>query len=129
MSAITALRPVHLALLFLAAGLLALAFASTSLAAPNPNSTGQPNASCGSANASVEPAGFFTTGFAHAETVYAGSGKSLDHSPSTNAVSQYDVACFQPVVREQYDNPRIYLNKRCSALEQMLEVLRTITGG
>ncbi len=95
MSAITALRPLHLALVLLAAGLLALAFASTSFAAPNPNGTGQPNASCGSANASVEPEGFHTTGFAHAETVYAGSGKSLDHSPSTNAVSQYDVACFQ----------------------------------
>ena len=44
----------------------------------------------------MEPAGFLTAGFAHAETVYAGS----DGTPSlangnAHAVSQYDIACYQ----------------------------------
>jgi hypothetical protein len=44
----------------------------------------------------MEPAGFLTAGFAHAETVYAGS----DGTPSlangnSHAVSQYDIACYQ----------------------------------
>src|SRR5437867_8597469 len=65
-------------------------------AARNPSGTGQPGASCGSANALTEPNGFGTPGFAHAETKYAGS----DGTPSlangnSHAVSQYDVACFQ----------------------------------
>jgi hypothetical protein len=65
-------------------------------AARNPAGTGQPGASCGSANALSEPNGFGTAGFAHAETVYAGS----DGTPSlangnSHAVSQYDVACYQ----------------------------------
>lgn len=65
-------------------------------AARNPAGTGQPGASCGSANALTEPKGFGTAGFAHAETVYAGS----DGTPSlangnSHAVSQYDVACYQ----------------------------------
>ena len=77
------------------AAALAITGATTSLAASNPSGTGQPNQSCGSATASVEPNGFSTTGFAHAETQYAGSGMSLDHAQSSHAVSQYDVACFQ----------------------------------
>jgi hypothetical protein len=56
-------------------------------AARNPNGTGQPSQECGDPGATSEPAGFGTTGFAHAETVYAdGSGHN---------VSQYDVACYQ----------------------------------
>jgi hypothetical protein len=44
----------------------------------------------------VEPAGFLTDGFAHAETVYAGSeGTPSAANGSAHAVSQYDVACFQ----------------------------------
>jgi hypothetical protein len=57
------------------------------------NSTGnqgQPSQSCQSffSNA-LTPSGFNTAGFNHATTVYAGA----QHNP--NAVSQYDVACFQ----------------------------------
>ena len=65
-------------------------------AAINPSGTGQPGASCGSANALTEPNGFSTGGFANAETRYAGSAgtPSLAHGNS-HAVSQYDVACYQ----------------------------------
>ena len=76
-------------------GVLALGGATAAFAAPNPSGTGQPNASCGSPNAFVQPNGFGTDGFAHAATVYAGSGKSVDHANSPHAVSQYDVACYQ----------------------------------
>jgi hypothetical protein len=65
-------------------------------AARNPSGTGQPGASCGSANASTEPNGFGTKGFAHAETVYAGSdGTPSQANGNSHAVSQYDVACYQ----------------------------------
>jgi len=65
-------------------------------AARNPSGTGQPGASCGSANAQTEPHGFGTAGFAHAETVYAGSdGTPSQANGSSHAVSQYDVACYQ----------------------------------
>jgi hypothetical protein len=76
-----------------------IAFGSIALvsAAPNPSGTGQPGAECGEENAFLEPNGFTTDGFAHAETVYAGSDGSASalHSQSSHAVSQYDVACFQ----------------------------------
>ena len=55
----------------LAGGLLAVAPAA-GLAASNPAGTGQPGAECGEEGATMEPAGFLTTGFQHAETVYAG---------------------------------------------------------
>ena len=74
----------------LAINLLVVGFA---FAAPNPNGTGQPSQSCQAEP--MAPAGFSTAGFAHAETVYAGSGASLDHANSSNAVAQYDVACYQ----------------------------------
>lgn len=65
-------------------------------AARNPSGTGQPGASCGSANAMTEPHGFGTAGFAHAETVYAGSdGTPSQANGNSHAVSQYDVACYQ----------------------------------
>ncbi|MDP9226762.1 MAG: hypothetical protein M3P18_23555 [Actinomycetota bacterium] len=66
-------------------------------AAPNPSGSGQPAQSCGSATAPSNPAGFDTAGFVNAEARYAGSDgtASLQHSNSTAAVSQYDVACFQ----------------------------------
>ncbi len=65
--------------------------------ASNPNGTGQPAQSCGSATAPSNPAGFDTAGFSNAESHYAGSDgtASLQHSNSSPAVSQYDVACFQ----------------------------------
>ena len=80
----------------LAGGLLAAAAAAPGLAAPNPAGTGQPGAECGEEGATMEPAGFLTAGFAHAETVYAGSDgtPSLAHG-SSHAVSQYDIACHQ----------------------------------
>jgi hypothetical protein len=73
------------------------AFAATgAAAAPNPSGTGQPGAECGETNASVEPAGFSTDGFANAEAHYAGSeGTPSAAHGSSHAVSQYDVACFQ----------------------------------
>ena len=80
----------------LAGGLLAAAAAAPGLAAPNPAGTGQPGAECGARGATMEPPGFLTAGFAHAETVYAGSDgtPSLAHG-SSHAVSQYDIACYQ----------------------------------
>lgn len=80
----------------LGAGLV-LSLASGTLAASNPAGTGQPSAECGDEGAELEPHGFLTEGFAHAETVYAGSdaSQSLLHANSSHAVSQYDVACFQ----------------------------------
>jgi hypothetical protein len=79
----------------LAAGLLALPTAPA-LAAPNPAGTGQPGAECGEEGATMEPAGFLTAGFAHAETVYAGSeGTASLANGSSHAVSQYDIACYQ----------------------------------
>ncbi len=81
----------------LTALLLIVSVSGFVMAAPNPSGTGQPSASCGSTGATVEPNGFSTSGFAHAETVYAGSDgtASLLHSNSGKAVSQYDVACYQ----------------------------------
>ena len=52
--------------------------------------TGQPNQECPTP---PNVPGFNSGGFAHAETVYAGAGRSADHANSTAAVSQYDVAC------------------------------------
>lgn len=94
MSAFAHVRPMHLGLVFIAAAILVLlAFAPVSMAAGNPSGTGQPGASCQSQT--TAPAGFGTSGFTHAALVYAGSGKSVDHANSANAVSQYDVACYQ----------------------------------
>jgi len=77
-----------------------LGAASTLLAAANPSGTGQPGApsvSCGQGNAVLQPKGFTTTGFAHAESVYAGSPgtPSLDRAASSHAIAQYDIACYQ----------------------------------
>jgi len=66
------------------------------VSARDPAGTGQPGQSCGSADAMTEPAGFGTDGFAHAETVYAGSdGTASQANGNSHAVSQYDVACYQ----------------------------------
>jgi hypothetical protein len=70
--------------------------AAGATAAPNPSVTGQPGAECGDPGATSEPAGFGTTGFANAEALYAGSdGTPSAANGSSQAVSQYDVACFQ----------------------------------
>ena len=57
---------------------------------------GQPNASCEDTGANPPP-GFATSGFANAESRYAGSEgtPSATHSQSGKAVSQYDIACFR----------------------------------
>ncbi len=70
---------------------------SLALAAPNPSGTGQPGAGCGSEGATMMPQGFSSGGFATAEERYAGSDgtASLAHAGSDQAVSQYDVACYQ----------------------------------
>jgi hypothetical protein len=61
------------------------------------NSTGtqgQPSQSCQSFfSQALTPSGFNTAGFNHATTVYAGAQPQNSNNP--NAVSQYDVACFQ----------------------------------
>jgi hypothetical protein len=80
----------------LAGGLLAAVAAAPVLAAPNPAGTGQPGAECGEEGATMEPAGFSSPGFVHAETVYAGSdGTPSLANGSSHAVSQYDIACYQ----------------------------------
>ena len=77
-------------------GARSLVAPGTVSAARNPSGTGQPGASCGSANAQTEPHGFGTAGFANAESHYAGSdGTPSLANGSSNAVSQYDVACYQ----------------------------------
>jgi hypothetical protein len=89
------LRKLSLGLLI--GGLLTLSVATGAFAAGNPNGTGQPSQSCGSATASTSPNGFNTAGFAIAEGVYAGSDgtHSAANANSSAAVSQYDVACYQ----------------------------------
>ena len=63
-------------------------------AARNPAVKGQPGASCQSEP--TQPNGFGQVGFANAEAVYAGSdGTPSLANGSSQAVSQYDVACFQ----------------------------------
>jgi hypothetical protein len=84
-----------------------VAIPATAFADPSPNGPGQPGApgtTCGSSNAtSSTPGGsasapgspFNPNGQAGA--VYAGNPgtASADHSQSGNAISQYDIACFQ----------------------------------
>ncbi len=63
----------------------------------NTGTTGQPNQSCQVVFPSgpLTPPGFNTGGFANAGNVYAGSGQNTQTPANPNAVSQYDVACFQ----------------------------------
>ena len=81
-----------------------LAVAATpSLAASNPSGTGQPSQTCLSSTAPSEPgqaatapgSAFNETGPGTAGVVYAGNGISATTAGSSNAVSQYDFACFQ----------------------------------
>lgn len=90
---------VHSAVLrsLLVAALLSVSTATATLAAANPNGTGQPSQSC--QDQPSGPPGLLSTtnGFARvAVNVYAGSPgtPSLAHG-NARAVSQYDVACFQ----------------------------------
>jgi hypothetical protein len=73
--------------------LMLAAFAVTGAsAAPNPSVHGQPSADCESE--AMAPNGFGSGGFLHAKTVYANPGV-VPANASPNAVSQYDVACYQ----------------------------------
>ena len=65
--------------------------------ADNPPGTGQPSQSCQDVfpTGPLSPNGFNTGGFATADVHYAGNGVSATQANSGNAVSQYDVACFQ----------------------------------
>jgi hypothetical protein len=86
----------------IAASLLAIGAASAT-AASNPSGTGQPSQTCLSSTAPSEPgnaagaagSAFNETGPGTAGVVYAGNGISATTAGSPNAVSQYDVACFQ----------------------------------
>lgn len=87
---------------------VALAFpVVTSVFAASPGTQGQPNQSCLSltapqepGNASNSPGSAFnepsdTSSGGQAGSVYAGNGVSATRANSDNAVSQYDVACFE----------------------------------
>ena len=86
----------------IAAALVAIGAASAN-AASNPSGTGQPSQTCLSATAPSEPgsaegapgSAFNETGPGTAGVVYAGNGISATTAGSSQAVSQYDVACFQ----------------------------------
>jgi hypothetical protein len=79
-----------------AVSLLVAGTGSVAFAAPNPNTTGQPNQSC-----QAEPSGppgllSATNGFAtKAVNVYAGAPNTESAEANAKAVSQYDVACYQ----------------------------------
>ena len=92
--------------LALAAGAVSLFGTAGASADPSPNGPGQPGApgtTCGSPDATATPGNaanangspFNPNG--QAGTVYAGNPgtASSEHSNSTHAVSQYDIACFQ----------------------------------
>jgi hypothetical protein len=83
------------------AGGLALAVSGMAAAA-NPPGTGQPSQECLSdtapsepGNAASAPGSAFNENGGIAGGVYAGNGVSATPANSPNAVSQYDVACFQ----------------------------------
>jgi hypothetical protein len=92
----------------IAAALGALAVAAVaatpSLAASNPNGTGQPSQTCLSSTAPSEPgqaatasgSAFNETRPGTAGTVYAGNGANTNTPANQDvAISQYDVACYQ----------------------------------
>ena len=84
------------------AGALTLSVVLPATAASNPSGTGQPSQTCLSMTAPNEPGhaasapgSAFNENGGTAGAVYAGNGVSAMHANSGNAVSQYDVACFQ----------------------------------
>jgi len=84
-------------------GAVVFGAASVAGATPSPNGPGQPGVlstgsggtACGDANASNQPTGFGTDGFAHAGLVYAGSPQNPTAANGSPTISQYDIACFQ----------------------------------
>ena len=84
-----------LAVVLAATLMLGLSSAPAAFAA-NPPGTGQPSQECGEEGATASPTGFNTSGFANAEDHYAGSpGTPSAANGNPQAVSQYDVACYQ----------------------------------
>jgi hypothetical protein len=78
----------------LGAATLALSMATATALAGNPAGTGQPSVSCD--DATIQPAGFSTGGFANAEELYANPDSTGGvASGNLSVVSQYDVACYQ----------------------------------
>ena len=90
-------------LLALATALVVLVVVAPALGARDPSGKGQPSQTCLSSTAPAEPgqaasapgSAFNETRPGTAGTVYAGNGISATTAGSANAVSQYDVACFQ----------------------------------
>jgi hypothetical protein len=90
-------------------GIVAMVFLFAVLTAPgfaarNPNGAGQPSQTClESSTTAMEPgrsagargSAFNETSPGVAGTVYAGEGQTLNTPANDNAVSQYDVACYQ----------------------------------
>ena len=85
---------------------IAVAIPATAFADPSPNGPGQPGApgtTCGSPGATSTPGNSVNAGGSpfnpsgQAGTVYAGNPGTASalHSQSGNAISQYDIACFQ----------------------------------
>src|SRR2546425_6123203 len=76
---------------------LALPFSTRSVKGDtNTGTTGQPSQTCQDFFALLlSPQGFNTAGFAIADLHYAGNGQNTQTPANSNAVSQYDVACFQ----------------------------------
>ena len=82
---------------------VALAFPPvTSVFAASPGTQGQPGQTCLSStapnepgNAASAPGSAFNENGGTAGSVYAGNGVSATKANSANAVSQYDVACYQ----------------------------------
>ena len=81
---------------------LALLSAISAFADTNPNVTGQPSQTCLSSTAPNEPGmaasspgSPFNEVSGIAGPLYAGNGATTNTPASGNAVSQYDVACFQ----------------------------------
>jgi hypothetical protein len=76
------------------AATLALTMATATALAGNPAGHGQPSVSCD--DATIQPAGFSSGGFANAEELYANPGSTGGVvSGNGHVVSQYDVACYQ----------------------------------
>ena len=81
----------------LVVGALAL-LPTASAQATSTGTPGQPSQDCEqifAGSPTLTPTGFNTTGFQQAGTVYAGGPASHSNPNNPQAVSQYDVACFQ----------------------------------
>ncbi len=92
------LRRTKMVVLAVSVLVLSLALVGPALA-DSPGTTGQPNQSCGSANAASTPGSAATApGSAFNPNGVAGSvyaGEQPQNSRNPQSVSQYDVACFQ----------------------------------